>query len=65
VAEKAVIIGDTPVDVEGGLATGVRVIAVAYGKSSEAELSAAGAVEVLTDLRDTGKVLLAVHGRGV
>jgi phosphoglycolate phosphatase len=49
----AVVIGDTPADVEGGLRTGVRVIAVATGRSSEVELTAAGAAEVLPGLRDT------------
>ncbi|MFD7438396.1 HAD family hydrolase [Streptomyces sp. NPDC059861] len=51
--ENAVLVGDTPVDVEGGLATGVRVIAVATGRTSAEALRAAGAHSVLADLTDT------------
>jgi phosphoglycolate phosphatase-like HAD superfamily hydrolase len=58
---EAVVIGDTPADVEGGLSTGVRVIAVATGRSGEVELSAAGAAEVLPDLQDKAFVLKAIH----
>ena len=36
-AEDAVIIGDTPADVESGHRTGTRVIAVATGRSTEAD----------------------------
>ncbi|MGW0647688.1 HAD family hydrolase [Streptomyces umbrinus] len=51
--ETAVLIGDTPADVEGAHANGVRVIAVASGRSDEATLREAGAETVLSDLRDT------------
>lgn len=50
---NAVIIGDTPADVAAGLATGVRVVAVATGRSSAAELREAGAHAVLPNLTDT------------
>lgn len=59
----AVVIGDTPADVDGGLRTGVRVIAVATGRSTEDHLKAAGATEVLTDLRDTALVVKTVIER--
>ncbi|MFB7273927.1 HAD family hydrolase [Streptomyces sp. NPDC056244] len=61
----AVLIGDTPADVEGGRANGVRVIAVATGRSTEEELRGAGAEVVLADLRDTAAFVHAanVHGR--
>ncbi|MEU9401330.1 HAD hydrolase-like protein [Streptomyces sp. NPDC048242] len=52
-AEDAVLIGDTPADVEGGLKTGVRVIGVATGRSTADDLRAAGAPVVLADLTDT------------
>ncbi|MFC7267179.1 HAD family hydrolase [Streptomyces lutosisoli] len=52
-AETAVLIGDTPADVEGAHANGVRVIAVASGRSDETTLRDAGAETVLSDLRDT------------
>lgn len=57
----AVLIGDTPADVEGGLTVGVRVIAVATGRSTEADLHEAGAQSVLADLRDTDAVLRLVR----
>ncbi|GGU47110.1 HAD family hydrolase [Lentzea flava] len=47
-----VLIGDTPRDVAAGLTAGVRVIAVATGRSSVDELQAAGADKVLPDLTD-------------
>ncbi|MFD6413958.1 HAD family hydrolase [Nocardia asteroides] len=59
-AGKAVFLGDTPADVEGGHAAGVRVVAVATGKTPAAELRAAGADVVLDSLADTAQVLKAV-----
>ncbi|MFE1956769.1 HAD family hydrolase [Streptomyces sp. NPDC059479] len=63
--DDAVLIGDTPADVEGGVANGVRVIAVATGRSTEDELRAVGADIVLTDLRDTAALVRAtgVHSQ--
>lgn len=64
-AADAILIGDTPADVEGGRAHGVQVVAVASGKSSEADLNAAGADVALPDLRDTGLLVqLAREGIG-
>jgi phosphoglycolate phosphatase-like HAD superfamily hydrolase len=51
-----VLIGDTPRDVAAGRTAGVRVIAVASGRTSVDELWAAGAAEVLADLTDTAAV---------
>lgn len=51
-ATEAVLIGDTPADVDGAHANGVRVIAVASGRSDEAALRDAGAEVVLADLLD-------------
>ncbi|MGW4950682.1 HAD family hydrolase [Streptomyces parvulus] len=59
-AGKAVFLGDTPADVEGGHAAGVRVVAVATGKTPAAELRAADADVVLDSLADTAQVLKAV-----
>lgn len=56
-AADAVLIGDTPADVEGAHGNGVRVLAVATGKSDEAELRDAGAEVVLSDLRDTERLV--------
>ncbi|WSQ06390.1 haloacid dehalogenase-like hydrolase [Streptomyces sp. NBC_01231] len=52
-AAAAVLIGDTPADIEGAHANGVQVIAVASGRSDESALRDAGADTVLPDLRDT------------
>ncbi|MGW7207596.1 HAD family hydrolase [Streptomyces sp. NPDC054837] len=61
-AEDAVLIGDTPADVEGAHANGVRVIAVASGRSDEAVLRNAGAEVVLSDLRDAELLVKLVRG---
>jgi phosphoglycolate phosphatase len=47
-----VLIGDTPADVEAGLVGGARVLAVATGAYSPAQLWAAGAHAVIPDLTD-------------
>ncbi|MFJ2240982.1 HAD family hydrolase [Streptomyces sp. NPDC087859] len=61
-AKDAVLIGDTPADVEGAHANGVRVIAVATGRSDEAVLRNAGAEVVLSDLRDAELLVKLVQG---
>ncbi len=61
---STVLVGDTPLDVEAALAAEARVVAVATGSYSAAELAAAGADVVLPDLTDTARVLAAVTGRG-
>ncbi|WP_216586578.1 HAD family hydrolase [Streptomyces brasiliscabiei] len=60
-ADAAVLIGDTPADIEGAHANGVRVIAVATGRSDEAALRDAGAELVLPDLRDAELLVKLVH----
>jgi hypothetical protein len=50
--DVTVLIGDTPADVEAGLVGGARVLAVATGAYSPAQLWAAGADAVLADLND-------------
>ncbi|MFB6550177.1 HAD family hydrolase [Streptomyces sp. NPDC056405] len=52
-----VLVGDTPRDVEAALATGCGVVAVASGLHDRAELTAAGAPEVLPDLADAKRLL--------
>ncbi|WP_456302710.1 HAD family hydrolase [Streptomyces niveus] len=62
-AGDAVLIGDTPADVEGERENGVHVIAVASGRSSVAELRGAGAHHVLDDLRDIERLLTLIASR--
>ncbi|MFG3017645.1 HAD family hydrolase [Streptomyces sp. NPDC048254] len=59
-AGSAVFLGDTPADVAGGRAAGVRVVAVATGRIPAADLLAAGASTVLDDLLDTAHALEAI-----
>lgn len=59
-ASDAVLIGDTPADVEGGLANGVRVIAVSTGRSSADELRRAGAHAVIADLTNADELVKLV-----
>ncbi|HEY3732359.1 MAG TPA: haloacid dehalogenase-like hydrolase [Streptosporangiaceae bacterium] len=57
-----ILIGDTPNDVTAALSSHARVIAVATGKDSTADLAAAGADTVFADLTDTAALLAAIHG---
>ncbi|SCG03587.1 Phosphoglycolate phosphatase, HAD superfamily [Streptomyces sp. MnatMP-M27] len=56
-SQDAVLVGDTPYDIEGGLSCGVRVIGVATGRTGADGLRAAGATHVVADLADTEKTL--------
>jgi phosphoglycolate phosphatase-like HAD superfamily hydrolase len=58
---STLLIGDTPRDVEAGLKGGAQVLGVATGKSSEQELTDAGAHAVLPDLIDTAAFLRVVR----
>ncbi|NJP43123.1 HAD hydrolase-like protein [Actinacidiphila epipremni] len=55
--DQAVLLGDTPADVAAGCAAGVPVIGVATGRSTTADLEAAGATRVLADLTDADRVI--------
>lgn len=59
---RTVVIGDTPNDVAAGRAAGVRVIAVATGKSSEDDLMQAGAEHVVPDLRNPEQIRDLLEG---
>jgi len=50
--QNTIVIGDTPKDVAAARTGGARVIAVATGKSTEDDLTQAGADHVLPDLTD-------------
>jgi len=56
-AERVVIVGDTPHDVDCAAAHGARSLAVATGLHPIAELQAAGATLALPDLSDTARVV--------
>jgi phosphoglycolate phosphatase len=60
-ADRTVLIGDSRNDVVAGRDGGARVVAVATGRDSEADLLAAGADVVLPDLTDTTALLRAVR----
>ena len=55
--DRTVIVGDTPHDIQCARAIGARVIAVATGMYSVADLEQAGADLTLPDLSDTSRVL--------
>jgi phosphoglycolate phosphatase-like HAD superfamily hydrolase len=55
--ERLWVIGDTPTDVSCGRAIGARVIAVATGNHTHAELAAAGPDHLATDFADPAPVL--------
>ncbi len=58
-ASQAVVIGDTPLDVQCAAAAGARSVGVATGSFTEEELRRAGADAVLPDLTDPSRFLLA------
>jgi len=60
-AERVVIVGDTPHDVECARVHGCRSLAVATGSSTRAELESAGASRVFDDLSETGRILDWIH----
>lgn len=59
-SREAVVIGDTPLDVQCAAAAGARAVCVATGPFTEAELRQAGADAVLPDLTDPEGFLAAV-----
>jgi phosphoglycolate phosphatase-like HAD superfamily hydrolase len=63
-AAEAVVIGDTPLDIEAAHAIGARAGGVATGRFSVAELMAAGADWAMPDLTDTRAVVAAILGGG-
>ncbi len=61
-AGVAIVVGDTPRDVQCGRAGGTRTLAVATGSFSVTDLTAAGADHVLEDFTDTGRVVELLAG---
>ncbi|MBO3752108.1 haloacid dehalogenase-like hydrolase [Streptosporangiaceae bacterium NEAU-GS5] len=59
-ADSTVLIGDTPQDVAAAREGGARIIAVASGSSSAAELKDAGADIVFPDLIDSSALIRAL-----
>jgi phosphoglycolate phosphatase-like HAD superfamily hydrolase len=62
--ERAVLVGDTPLDVAAAQAGGARAIGVATGPFPVHELENTGADVVLPDLRDPERLVAAVLGVG-
>ncbi|MGH3784499.1 MAG: HAD family hydrolase [Pseudonocardiaceae bacterium] len=58
--QHTVLIGDTPHDVAAALTAGVRIIAVASGRSDETELAQAGAPVTVSDLTHTATIVQLV-----
>ena len=61
--DATVLVGDTPKDVEAGLAAGVKVIGVATGKTSVEQLRDAGAHDVASDLKECRDALIRMAQR--
>lgn len=61
-AERAVLVGDTDLDMSAAVANDLPAIGVATGRHSEAELRAAGAAATFASLEDTDAVLAAILG---
>jgi phosphoglycolate phosphatase-like HAD superfamily hydrolase len=59
---SVVVVGDTPLDIEGARAAGARAVGVATGASTVRQLGAAGADAVLDDLTSPDDVVRAVYG---
>lgn len=59
---SAIVIGDTPLDIEAAHAAGARAMGVATGRFSVAELLAAGADMAAEDLSDTAGILELLYG---
>ena len=59
-ADRVIVIGDTPLDVECARAGGVRALGVATGSHSADDLREAGAYAVFADLSETARVLEAL-----
>ena len=58
---EVVILGDTPADMTCGRSLDARAIGVATGSYSAADLAAAGAYAVFTDLSDQASVVQAIY----
>ncbi|RCW43300.1 phosphoglycolate phosphatase-like HAD superfamily hydrolase [Halopolyspora algeriensis] len=61
-AERIVLIGDTPHDVDVALSAGTHIVAVATGEYSVDDLRAAGAESPLEDLTSLSRLRRALNG---
>ncbi|MCG8923433.1 haloacid dehalogenase-like hydrolase [Lentzea sp. CC55] len=61
--DQVVVIGDTPHDVHAATKAGVRLVAVATGRSSRQDLHRAGAQIVIDDLSDLEELIRSVWAR--
>lgn len=63
VARRAVMVGDTPVDVAAGTAAGIPVVGVAWGAAGPVALLEAGAKAVARDADELVHLVLELGGR--
>ena len=62
-ADRVVVIGDTPLDIEAARGAGAWAVGVATGASTVGALTAAGADEVFEDLTSPDLLVLTVYDR--
>lgn len=64
-ADKAVVVGDMPVDIAMGKGAGCRTVGVTYGNSSCCELEEAGANHILNSFPELTDVITNINYRSI
>ncbi|MEM3019227.1 MAG: HAD family hydrolase, partial [Candidatus Bathyarchaeia archaeon] len=63
-ASKAVLVGDSPVDIKAGIAAGVRTVGISPNPEREEILRKAGADYVILSLKELPDLLSRMEGSG-